>query len=829
MNRFLRMCLLSCLILGTACGGDNNENSGTNNGSNNTTTNNTTGSNNTVNNTTDPNVQTNNTTPEAQCDAANEACVSGEPTNAGFVCVEDVCRQECDPEGDDCRSGSLCGAISDAGPFFCIPSDCNGWLDTSSCSAGEQCVAFINDTDLCTAVGDLAEGEACEQTEANPFPCGAGLFCAFGTCTEICGDDSACDTGEGERCIQDTLDNGVGVCAVGCDSYSVGQCPAGQGCFPVTEVDGICDDVGSVGPYQPCDDTNTCGENTACITFQGADALTGAQEIARCLPFCNPIPETAPERNATCPQPGNAMGYGRFVHLTEGAGAVDIYVDGTLEVDDLTFEAVSDAGQYIALTPGTRTIDITAGDAPNNSAPLLTVSPSITGSTAVTWAIIPDSTTTISVITVAEPRGEAAPAAGNSKLRPVHAIPDFGAVDVVAVAAGATDFTGEVELALNLATGAAGNFTEVPAGNYDIYLFPAGTTPRTTANATGVTVAGVAVPANVTVGVYARGTADAGDSADPGLTNVAYVSAPAASGSLGGWCLDLGEEPSANSGFCIEDCGTSDTFGTNSCTTAGDTCTPLSGGFFGCFPGGPNGPGDACDPDRLENGCDDTSFCLAYGDGTGVCKSYCQPDSQTNPLLGCTGADECAPFQNNLGQCQTPCTPTNFADTTTCPAALQTCAPSDRGEPAYCAASGNVADGGSCAALSGDCQAGSDCVNDFAIDISGDDFLADGVCAPMCDPFGDGSECGAGEVCSVSFLTLNRAAGFCIQADEMLAANAPCAAGSRVCGQSSVCLDVGAAQTQCIKLCDLDDSSTCGGGTCNQLFGTTEIRIGFCG
>ena len=180
---------------------------------------------------------------------------------------------------------------------------------------------------------------------------------------------------------------------------------------------------------------------------------------------------------------------------------------------------------------------------------------------------------------------------------------------------------------------------------------------------------------------------------------------------------------------------------------------------------------------------------------------------------------------NNLGLCAQDCTPTNFADTS-CPAGLQTCIPQDGAS--YCAASGDTAIGGACDVQAAGCVPGASCVNDFAQgNLNAEDPFVAGACAATCDPFGDGTECGAGQVCAINWLTLNPAAGHCMTPDETLAQDAACAAEYNVCGQSSFCLDVGNG-AQCLQMCDLDDATTCSSGTCTELFQSADIRIGAC-
>lgn len=586
-------------------GSTNNSTSNTNNdtsSSNNQTNNNTSSSNNQTNNTTNntnnnnnTNNQTNNT---PQCTAGGEPCMAGRRVNAGFVCVEETCRFTCDPANPFCAGDELCLGATASGPFYCQPSDCTGWLDTS-CDADETCVVFEG-VAVCTASGAAAKGDPCTD-----FPdCGPGLFCAFGACTELCGSDAACDVVDGERCLDDTIAAGVGVCAVGCDSYSTGQCPTGQGCFPVTATDGVCDVVGTVGPYQPCTQ-GECGENTACITFQAADTVNNVPEVGRCLPFCDPTAGSQSASNATC------------------------------------------------MTVGT----------------------------------------------------------------------------------------------------------------------------------------------------------------------------------LGGHCLDLSDDmPTPNSGFCLEDCADSDAFGTGACSGPSDHCTPITGGVLACFPGGPNTVGQACDLSDLTDGCDGVSYCEASGGGSGTCRGWCQPQTQSNNLLGCAADRVCvatASTSQDLGRCRDDCTPTNFVDTS-CPAGLQTCIPDEPQGSSYCSASGATALGGICEVLAGDCLAGDSCLNGFRRgDLTAEPF-AGGTCANLCDPFGDGTECTANQVCAIDWLTLSRTAGHCVVPDEDVPTNGSCGSEFSVCGDRSLCFD-GGVGPQCFELCDLDAAtSSCSTGICQQLFNDASIRLGAC-
>lgn len=289
--------VLFCLSLAVACGDDGDE--GNNTTDPNNTNNGTTDTNNPTNNDTTPdtNNPTNNDTTVmgTQCNAVGETCTVGDPTRAGFVC-EDLgngakCSQACTPPAEGaqypCPSGQVCLAATSGGPTFCAVSQCNGWNDTTSCDAfnyenGATCVGAVNNSFLCLPAGTVAEGGACESDSQ----CEVGNICLNDICAPICSNDAGCD-GEGERCFGDTdpdfLDANVGACVVGCDSYSTGQCPTGQGCFPILEEDGFCIEVGDVPAYEECSAgamTAQCSEGSTCVTFE-AGATTGT-----CMPRC---------------------------------------------------------------------------------------------------------------------------------------------------------------------------------------------------------------------------------------------------------------------------------------------------------------------------------------------------------------------------------------------------------------------------------------------------------------------------------------------------------------------------------------------------------------
>ncbi len=319
-NRFYQMMVVCLAVFAlSACGDDDSKSNNANNANNMNNVNNSNNLNN-GNNSNNVNNSNNINNEPTQCTQTGEDCTPGDATDPNFVC-EDAgegpkCYAACTPPADGqqypCPSTQVCISATQGGPTFCIPSQCDGFLDSAACDSiatanpgafpnGAACFPSQNNGNLCFPAGTAAVGEDCMNID----DCAAGLLCFGGTCNTLCSDDAGCDTAGGERCIggddDDFIDTGVGVCEVGCDSYgAAGQCPQGQGCLPITEDDGICDDVGAGTAYEDCDTmatTNPCGEGMRCLGY--------TEGTAKCTPFCNP---TATDPAATCPAAGNNLG-----------------------------------------------------------------------------------------------------------------------------------------------------------------------------------------------------------------------------------------------------------------------------------------------------------------------------------------------------------------------------------------------------------------------------------------------------------------------------------------------------------------------------------------
>jgi hypothetical protein len=89
----------------------------------------------------------------------------------------------------------------------------------------------------------------------------------------------------------------------------------------------------------------------------------------------------------------------------------------------------------------------------------------------------------------------AAPPAGQSRIRFVNVSPTAGAVDVFVTAAGA-DLAAATPTFSNVALRAASTYTAVPSGTYTVRTVPAGTAPANRAAAVSITLTGQVLPAN---------------------------------------------------------------------------------------------------------------------------------------------------------------------------------------------------------------------------------------------------------------------------------------------------------------------------------------------
>lgn len=145
---------------------------------------------------------------------------------------------------------------------------------------------------------------------------------------------------------------------------------------------------------------------------------------------------------------GDADAMLRVAHLAPDAPAVDVAVDGETVLSNVTFETVSD---YLSVTSGDHQVTVTpTGGSSSVFDQTVTLQPGRQTAAAVGEVSGENQTFTVTLFDDTA----TTPAAGNTKLRAVHAIPDAPAVDVTA-----SDRT----VSNNVAFGEAGNYNNVPS------------------------------------------------------------------------------------------------------------------------------------------------------------------------------------------------------------------------------------------------------------------------------------------------------------------------------------------------------------------------------
>jgi hypothetical protein len=154
----------------------------------------------------------------------------------------------------------------------------------------------------------------------------------------------------------------------------------------------------------------------------------------------------------------------RVVHAAADAPNVDVLVDGSAVLTNVPFKGASN---YLSVPAGTRNLQVRAAgtstvviDADATAAQGESYTVIATGPVAaIAPLVLEDDLTT--------------PAAGNIKLRLVHASPTAGPVDIYVTAPGA-DLTTVTPTLANVPFRAASDYLEVPAGTYRVRITPAG-------------------------------------------------------------------------------------------------------------------------------------------------------------------------------------------------------------------------------------------------------------------------------------------------------------------------------------------------------------------
>lgn len=155
----------------------------------------------------------------------------------------------------------------------------------------------------------------------------------------------------------------------------------------------------------------------------------------------------------------------RVVHASPDAPNVDVLVDGAAVLTNVPFKAASD---YLSVPTGNRNLRIRAA---GTSTVVIDQNASVIAGG--TYTILATGRVA-SIAPLVLQDNLANPAAGNIKLRLVHASPTAGNVDIYVTAPDASIATTAPTLA-NVAFRAASSYLEVPAGTYRVRITPTGT------------------------------------------------------------------------------------------------------------------------------------------------------------------------------------------------------------------------------------------------------------------------------------------------------------------------------------------------------------------
>ncbi len=662
-------------------------------------------------------------TGQAECDVLASQNPDAFPNGANCtrVAVTDTFTPTRGPGG-----GSL--IASEESAFFCqaagqqtvnepclIPEPGATAPAAASCSEELTCMRQLGDLDLRDQFVGLIN--------ANPGLTFDGLTNINGVCRRPCSRDNQCDLGE--QCIGEDLSvagPGVGYCGARCEPYEVlpkNACPGDVSCLAISREDGWCAEltfnIEFQGQPQEFPFFEPAGDSTpygACPNGQ-ADCPSGTRCLnlgeGRCLPQCDPTARNQQTQNATCPG-GRAVGYVNFIHLAQGAGAVDIYVDDERVADDLTFDesAQPSDGAWFEVSAGGHDVDVVAGAASSNNAPLLYVRVTVNANEAMVATVLPDPARSggITAFTFDSPRDISA---ANANLRIAHAVTGAGSVDIYAVPADGdiTNANQRVPLATGLDEAETTGFTNVAGGAYDVYVFSAGET-TIDGNTAAAVINDVLVDAQQVATVFAFGSLGGNNMTTPAVFPFPFASftyVPTAQG----YCYDLTQgtvDPALPStGVCFERCDTAQVLiNPGSCTLSNsDACQFFADNAGVCF---------VRSNDDLVSECTSNADCRTLLNQEPVCDSgVCVDPNDGAPITQeCTTDAQC-PANSRCNLDDGVCT-----------------------EP-YCGV------GEEC------CQSDDDCVPGSFCDERG--AGNDGVCRAFCET-DDPNACSAGEVCMAS-------------------------------------------------------------------------------
>jgi hypothetical protein len=151
----------------------------------------------------------------------------------------------------------------------------------------------------------------------------------------------------------------------------------------------------------------------------------------------------------------------RVLHASPDAPAVDVFVDGSEAISDLAFDEITD---YVAVPGGDHNIQVFPASADGTGDPVIEADVTLDADTDYTIAAVGLLADIEPLVLVDD---NAAPAAGEAKLRFVHSSPDAPAVDIYAEGAGV--------VVPNAAFKDASGYLGLAASTYNLEVRAAGT------------------------------------------------------------------------------------------------------------------------------------------------------------------------------------------------------------------------------------------------------------------------------------------------------------------------------------------------------------------
>ena len=157
----------------------------------------------------------------------------------------------------------------------------------------------------------------------------------------------------------------------------------------------------------------------------------------------------------------------RVVHASPDAPSVDVLLDDAKVLSDVPYLASSD---YLATSAGDHNLKVNAAGTSTTA-----IDADVTLADGTDYTVVAsDLVAQITPIVLQD--DNTAPAAGNARVRAIHGAPSAPAVDIYVTAPGA-DLEAATPVLTGVEFGDVADYLEVPAGEYQVRVTPAGTKP----------------------------------------------------------------------------------------------------------------------------------------------------------------------------------------------------------------------------------------------------------------------------------------------------------------------------------------------------------------